>query len=337
MLLALLYALVVVVAILSWWVFGDAWWNQLINLTAFWLLVPSVGLLALALVFARWMPALILLVPVVVLVGAYGGQFVGPSTSSVAADERDLRVASYNLWFRSPGAEHAIELVRDASVDVLLVQEATQRHADDLTRQLTDELGHTWFGDPDRFGGVGVVSRFPIEDVRVVADPANFEHPTAVVELAVPRGGDLERVQVVPLHLIPACPVCGPFAERSREEVASRRYDTNAVLEALDPELPAVVGGDLNGDRWSAPYRTLVAAGFRDPHREVGFGLGFTYPGDHPTPDRSAAAPVAHIPFVSFPVLRLDHVLARDLAPVAARVGDARASDHRPVIVDLAW
>lgn len=40
---------------------------------------------------------------------------------------------------------------------------------------------------------------------------------------------------------------------------------------------------------------------------------------------------VAHLPLVSFPVLRLDHVLVRDLTPVEARVGAARASDHRPI------
>lgn len=71
----------------------------------------------------------------------------------------------------------------------------------------------------------------------------------------------------------------------------------------------------------------------------MGFGLGFTYPGDHRTPHLDAAGSfsLAHLPLVSFPVLRLDHVLVRGLEPLRSDVADARASDHRPVVVDLGW
>ncbi len=177
-------------------------------------------------------------------------------------------------------------LVRTEGPDVLLLQEVTAPLDAQLRAELEDELPHAWFGPDTRWGGVGVLSRYPIVDVRPLARGEHFERPTAVVTLEVPLDGTTRQVQIVPLHLVAACPICRPFAEGQRREVESRDTEFRAVLAALDPDLPAVVGGDLNGDRRADPYRRLTDAGFRDPHREVGTGLGFTFP------DRRPSAPV---------------------------------------------
>lgn len=341
--LAAVYAGMAAAVVAAWLVAGETWWGQLVHLTTVWWTLPAVPLLLLALGYRRWLPAALLGVPVVVLVWAYGGLLVG----SAPAAEPDLRVASYNTWFRLPDASGVTDLVAAEDPDVLLLQEVGPGRAGELRQRLGDELPHAWFGEADFAGGVGVMSRFEIAEVRPVAAAVPFEHPTAVVELELPGGN---RLQVVPAHLVPACPVCGPFVERQRREVESRRRETTAILRALDPDVPAVVGGDLNGGRRSGPYRRLAAAGFRDPHWEVGSGLGLTYPAEHagPSGDRGARggpgagagapgpASLAHLPVISFPVLRLDWVLVRGLVPVAARVGDSHGSDHRPVVVDVA-
>jgi vancomycin resistance protein VanJ len=93
------------------------------------------------------------------------------------------------------------------------------------------------------------------------------------------------------------------------------------VLEALDPEVPAVVGGDLNSGERSGAYRRLVDAGFTDPQRDVGSGMGFTWPSDG-----------RWLP----PVVRVDWVLARGVTATSAEVHRAPGSDHRAVVVDLA-
>lgn len=342
MALAGVYAVFAVAAVVAWWVVGDAWWNQLVNLTTFWWALPSVPLLVLALAFRQWGIALLLAVPAGVLVWAYGGLFV-PSASppSVAAGSgAELRVASYNVFIQVDDVSHVVDLVEADQPDLVLLQEVTAERVDRLRERVAGELPHGWFGDAANFGGVGVLSRHPIEEVRPVSGPEPFERPTAVLTLDVPTSDGSQPIQVVPLHLVAACPVCGPFVERQRYEVASRHREVQAVLDALDPELPAIVGGDLNGTRLSHAHRTLTEAGFRDPHRDVGSGLGFTYPADHAPPGRGGGArtgsrsprvTVAHLPLVSFPVLRLDHLLVRGLVPLDARVGDARASDHRPI------
>lgn len=342
MALAGIYAVFTLAALIAWWVAGDAWWNQLVNLTTFWWALPSVPLLLLALAFRQWGAALLLAAPAVLLVWAYGGLFV-PSASSLSAaasSGAELRMASYNVFVRAGGVDHVIDLVETGQPDVVLLQEVRAEWAEPLSEGVAGELSHSWFGDAANFGGVGVVSRYPIEEVRPVPGAEAFERPTAVIVLRVPTADGARPVQVVPLHLVAACPVCGPFVERQRYEVASRRGEIRAVLDALDPDVPAIVGGDLNGTRRSDAYRTLRGAGFADPHQEGGFGLGFTYPAEHAPPGggrgeagvaATRRATVAHLPLVSFPVLRLDHVLVRGLVPLDAGVGDARASDHRPI------
>lgn len=323
----------------TWWLFGDTWWNQLVNLSTFWWALPSLPLLALALVFRNWAAVLLLLAPAGLLVWAYGGPFLPSLPTSSAADttEAELRVATYNVFIRAGGVSHVADLVADEQVDVLLVQELTGDRVDELSERLDGRLPHRWFGEADVSGGVGVLSRHPIEEVRPVPGAERFERATAVVVIGVPAGGGTQRVQVVPTHLVAACPLCGPFVQRQRYEVESRSREVSAVLAAIDPELPAVVGGDFNGTRRSDAYRTLARAGFRDPHAEVGFGLGFTYPAEHAPPGAERGrSTMAHLPLVWFPVLRLDHVLVRGLVPVDARVGASRASDHRPLIVDVA-
>lgn len=333
MALAGVYAVFALAAVVAWWMVGDAWWNQLINLTTFWWAVPSLPLLVLALVLRQWGAAVLLAVPAALLVWAYGGLFV-PSASpapAAASSQAEVRVASYNAFIRAGDASHVVDLVAANQPDLVLLQEVRAEWADPLSDRVADELGHAWFGDAADFGGVGVLSRYPIEEVRPVPGAERFERPTAVIVVRVPTGDGHQSVQVVPLHLVAACPVCGPFIERQRYEVASRRSEIRAVLDALDPDVPAIVGGDLNGTRRSEAYRRLTGTGFADPHREAGFGLGFTYPAEHAGAVVARPASVAHLPLVSFPVLRLDHLLVRGLVPVDARVGDARASDHRPI------
>lgn len=341
--LAGLYALVATGGLAAWWLVGDAWWNQLVNVTTFWWTLPALPLLLLALGFRQWTVALLLLVPVGLLLWTYGGLFLpaGP------ASRGDLRVASFNIYVQARGVAHVVDLVRQEQPDVLLVQEVVAEQARLLEDALEDELPHAWFGEPDPSGGVGVVSRHPIEEVRAIPGADRFERPTAVVVIRTPSG---RRVQVVPVHLVALCPPCRPFVASQRAEVESRRRQTRAVLDALDEGLPAVVGGDFNGNRRSDAYRMLARAGFRDPQTEVGSGLGLTFPaeqgrgaGSPPVAGRRAAAvpatqpTTAHLPFVSFPVLRLDQILVRGLVPADARVGASGASDHRPVVADLAW
>ncbi|MGH3440934.1 MAG: endonuclease/exonuclease/phosphatase family protein [Nitriliruptorales bacterium] len=309
---ALLYGAATAVSLAAWLAFGDTWWTLLVNAATFWWALPALPLVLVALLLRRRLAVVALGLPAVLFVWSFGGLFVG----SAPAAAGDLRVASYNTYVRAPDTSHVVSLVRDEHPDVLLVQEVFPSTAAAIREGVADHLPHSWFGEPGRVGGVGVVSRHPIVEVRPIPQVDVHSRPTAVVVLDV----DGRRLQVVAVHLTSPCPLCGEsVVERQRFEAEQRRAEMDAIVSVLDDDAPAVVGGDFNSDRRADPYRMLAGAGFRDPQLEAGSGPGFTWPA------------------TGVGAVRIDWVLVRGLAPAAAWVDPPRASDHRPVVADLAW
>ena len=308
------YALFTVVAVALWLVVGDTSWTTLVNLATFWWSLPAVGLLLIALLLRDPRAALWFAVPALLWGWAYGSAFVPGSPPDTAAD---LRVVSFNTYVHAEGEQHVLDLVDDVEPDVLVLQEVFPPRQAVLESALADVLPHHHVEQSPGVGGVGVWSRHPITDVRLVDDASEVSRTTFVVTLDV----DGQPVQVVPAHLISPCPSCGAsILERLELEGDVRRAEIGNVLGALDPDVPVVLAADLNSNERSSPYRRLVGAGFHDPQREVGVGMGFTWPADRAIPA----------------MLRIDWILVRGLDPVDAWVADGRGSDHRPVVVDVA-
>lgn len=307
-----LYGLGGLAALLAWATVGDRSWTLPLNATTFWWSLPGIPLLLIALVLRSRRTAVALAVPAVLFLWAYGGLFVG----SPPPAEPDLRVASYNTFIQAPDVSHVVALVREERPDVLLLQEVQPHRVEELRTALGETYPHAAFEhrEAGRIGGVGVMSRFPIVEQREL-QPIDDARPTRIVVVEVAG----QRIQVVPVHLTSPCPLCGDSVVGRQGFEASRRHaEMEAIIAALDPGLPAIVGGDLNSTRRSDPYRLLAAAGFRDPQIEAGSGPGFTWPDG------------------SGPFFRIDWVLVRGLTPTGAWVGPPRASDHRPVVADLA-
>ncbi|MBW3620687.1 MAG: endonuclease/exonuclease/phosphatase family protein [Actinobacteria bacterium] len=313
--LAALYAAATVAALVAWTVAGDAAWIQPVNLSTFWWSLPGVVLAPLALLLGGRRTAALLAVPAVLWLWSYGTAFLPDGTPDVAAD---LRVVSFNTYVRTPDAGHVLELVEETDPDVLVLQEVFPPRETELDAALAAVLPHRHVVQSPGVGGVAVYARFPIAEVRPIGDASERSRSTAVVVLDV----DGRPLQVVPVHLISPCPTCGTsFLERLDLEGEVRVAEMGSIVAALDPDVPAIVAGDLNSTDRSMPYRRLAGAGFTDPQRDAGHGPGFTWPAD----DGPGA------------FLRIDWMLVRDLRAVEAWVGPARGSDHRPVIADLAF
>ncbi len=311
----ILYAAGTVLALLAWGLAGDAWWIQPVTLTTFWWTLPGVVLAIVAAVARRWRAAAVLAVPALVWLWCYGTLFLSAGFAPTAPD---LRLASYNTYVNAPSIASITALADDAQPDIMLLQEVFPEREAQLASSLADRYPHRVTTQSPGVGGVTVLSRFPVVDVRTVSMAEAGARETAVVVLDV----DGRALQVVSIHLTSPCPTCGAsLTERLEVEGERRPAEMAAVLRALDPRVPAVVGGDFNSTDRSEPYRLLATVGFEDPHRAAGSGPGFTWPNDQ----------------LWFPVLRIDWVLTRGLVSVDAWVGDGGASDHRPVVVDLAF
>jgi vancomycin resistance protein VanJ len=313
--LASVYAIASIAALAAWWLVGDAAWLQPVTLTTFWWSLPAVVLAPVAALLGSRRTTALLAVPAVVWVWSYGTAFLPGDALDRPAD---LRVASFNIFVGAPDLSHVLDLVDRVQPDVLVLQEVFPPREAELAGLLGDRLPHRHVVQSPRVGGVGVWSRFPIDDVRPVLDATDRSRSTAVVVLDV----DGRPLQVVPVHLISPCPRCGTsIIERLDLEGEVRGAEMEAVIDALDDDVPAVVAGDFNSTERSQPYRKLAAAGFTDPQRDAGDGMGFTWP---------ASGGVGAL-------LRIDWLLARGIDGVDAVVAPPGASDHRPVVVDLAF
>lgn len=300
------YAALTVLYALLWWVDAGGWLLLPLDLFAFWWPLPAFVLLVAALVRRNRRAAAVLLVPVLWWTWVHGGLFL----PSLPAEPGDLRVLSLNLWVDSESNEQLMQLLEEHDPDVVLLQEVFPSRMAQVRSDVGDRYPHDHLFEAPDVGGVAVLSREPITDLVEVPRPHERARGTFVATI--------DGVQVVPVHLTSPCPECGnSLLDRLSGEDAARRLEMQAVLDTLDPALPAIVGGDFNSTARGAPYRKLADAGFRDPHRERGWGPGFTW---------STRFPIE--------VIRIDMVLVRGLEPTAAFVGPVGASDHRPVIID---
>lgn len=309
------YAVVTALVLALWISPLDLPAAQLIDLGTFWWTLPAVALVVVAAALRDGRALLLLALPAVTWAWSYGAAFVPHTPPDV---EPDLRVVSFNTYVHAPDASHVTDVAASTDADVLFLQEVFPGREEELVEAFADDYPHVQIDRSEGVGAVVVFSRFPITDVAPVGGPSERSRATSVVTLDV----DGRPVQAVSLHLISPCPACGPsILERLEVESEVRSAEVGAVLDTLDPDLPAIIGGDLNSSDRGTPYRRLVGDGFEDVQRQAGEGMGFTWPADGWIP----------------PVVRIDWVLTRGLDATEAWVDDGGASDHRPVVADLVF
>ena len=308
LLLSLAYAAVAIVTSLLWLVDAGGWLLLPFDLFSFWWPLPAVFLLAWAARRRARSATALLSVPVLFWAFVHGGLFL-PRGQGPAGE---LTVLSLNVLVSTEPTAQLEQLVAAHDPDVIFLQEVFSSRMDAIRAALDDRYPHTHLSASRAVGGVALLSRRPIHHVIEIVKPHVRARGTFVAVI--------DSIQYVPVHLTSPCPSCGDsLPARLAGEDAARHLEMQAVIAALDPALPAVVGGDFNSTARGDPYRLLAEKGFRDVHRERGWGPGFTW---------STRLP--------FEFLRVDWIMVLGLEPAAATLGDAGASDHRPVVVELA-
>lgn len=248
--------------------------------------------------------ALAVLVPVAAL-----STTPGPTSETRAA----FRLMTYNVHQgfdegNVAALDRIAEVIGAESPDVVVLQEVvrgwmiTEQH--DVLTVLAERLGMAYVFGPaigDAYGNA-VLSRLPLTDVRYIAYPrqAALRHQ--------PRGAILFRVSdvlVIATHL---------------DHIAGasdvRQGQVRAILDAWAGERPAIVAGDLNALPGTPEMQMLEAAGFTDLARADG--------ADQPT------SPSAE------PRNRIDYVWGVGVSGSQAHTVASTASDHRPVVVNIA-
>jgi endonuclease/exonuclease/phosphatase family metal-dependent hydrolase len=230
--------------------------------------------------------------------------------------EGDLRVMTFNIQSAIRGLDKVSEVIRDASPDIVALQEVDvgshRANGLDQPAELARRTGLKYFAHfrtTTLFGGdygVAILSRFPLESVEQHPLPVETgTEPRTVARVHMKVHG--QDVSVYVTHLTRR-----PFngGVRVRQSAAIMK------LMAEDPR-PKLLMGDMNDTPESGSLR-LFKRELADVFELRGEGSADTYP----------------LPVI--PNLRIDYVLASDrFMPRHSKVLRVNASDHYPVVADL--
>ena len=301
------------------------WWFKALNPASFWVFLPILILPLVGITISRpayWLAATLGSVQSVV----YFVRPMFPRRRPAPADGQPrLKVMTSNLFKHNKHVEGIIEAIMAESPDLLALQEVKPEHIEAIEQHLADTYPYRdIFPGPD-CEGMGLLSRYPFLSIETL-NGAPGANPTQVASIDV--AGD--EAWVVNMHpripLLKTKNVAGvpiPYDVDTGE----RQEDVERLLSLLEGlEGNTVLLGDMNTTDQCPEYK-LIPTGWRDAYREVGWGLGVTYP-----VGRSFFGLRTLIP-----LFRIDHVFyTGDWQALAARTGKMPGSDHRYLVVEFA-
>jgi vancomycin resistance protein VanJ len=316
--LAWLYAFASLYLAIVWSFRPDAfWWVSLSNLFAPLWFLPLLALLPLALLSRSRGTIVAATIPALLFLALFGALFV-PRLPRAGEDEPGLRVVTFNQFFGNQQVDDVIAALRASDADVIAIQELSPAVAVAIEQQLAEEYPHRWLQPADHAGGLGLISRHPLDERRQLI---NGRGQQARLTL-----GD-RRLTLINIHLH-----FSSIGRRSihywdaahTNSIAIQVRELLASVDAVDDRL--VIVGDFNMGERELGYRYLAAT-MRDAYREAGWGFGFTFPLN------KRLGPVT----VPAPLVRIDYAWLRgDLAARAAQL-ECRSigADHCLVKFDL--
>jgi len=261
----------------------------------------AVCTITLALLRSKWATAIALLC--MVFNGVPVLSYLLGSPTPPPPVSRGLRLMSININYGNRCHSCVLDAIQDANPDVLVLLEVTPalwRKLEQLDASYPYRAGRPGYG-----GGIGILSRYPLVEPRVL-DLDDSGQPA--METRVDVGGS--SLWVLALHPPPPTNrVWAWYRDRQLADAARRAHDAGGAR---------VVTGDLNVTPWSPYYAKLIAdSGLHDARR--GFGIWPTWPTSLP-------------PAIGLPI---DHLFVSGLGVRDFRTGLATGSDHRPIVVDL--
>lgn len=284
----------------------------LVNSYVHLLLIPATLLLPLSLLLRKPRLALTQAAPALAFLTAYGALFL-PRATSTPADAPRFTILTYNLNKENLSVEAVETIIRASGADVVALQELNPPMAEALTTRLVDLYLYSAMHPQADYSGQGVLSRYPLSGDMYWQD--NLGHQRVQV--------DWTTTSIVIYNAHPSHPLGGFWYDgRIR-----RRAIADVLNRASRESLPVVLAGDFNMTDQSADYGRVTAS-LVDSYREIGQGLGFTFP-----EFKNTGLGVNILP----PLARIDYVFhdAHFAALDAQVVAEAGGSDHHPLRVVL--
>jgi len=248
----------------------------------------------------------LLALPILAFVIDYGGQFI-PRSAVHAADQTEFRLLTYNLLRSNLNTDATTAIIRESGADVVALQELTPLQAEAFDGSLRDLYPYQAFHPQEDFSGQGVLSRYPIRSDEFWQIHLGHQR----IELEI-EGQRIALYNAHPIH-----PFIGGFP--NFYQPGDRASEIEVLLNRTAAEsIPVLLVGDFNLSDQEALYQQ-ISARFSDAYRQMGWGMGFTYPN------------------MGILLARIDYVFhSAAFTPLEARVlPDGGGSDHLPLWVRL--
>lgn len=204
------------------------------------------------------------------------------------------------------GRANIDQLARETNhADLVILVEMTRKASKSVRNKLGDRFEHASPHDPERSGGVMILSRSRLSDTQRVRRPS----PGWAATTKIPQVGTVNMVAAHPCN-----PLCGGGAwMRDNHAVLAKARTFN--------DQPTFVAGDLNSVDDHKTLHDFADHGFQSATDVAGGGWVPTYPADSWLP----------------PLLPIDHVLINDrLTATSVHAFTIDDTDHRGLIAQLA-
>ncbi len=235
-----------------------------------------------------------------VIAPLYFGDGRMPATGSLP-----MRALLLNVNTRHGNSAKVLQLISDTNPDFIVLEEISSRWLHDL-RPVVSSYPY-WLAQPreDNFG-IALYSRLPIT-AREISEVGFAGVPSIIATIS----STTTSLRLIATHPLP--PISAAYS-RGRNQQLQAIADLAA---AASP--PLIVLGDLNSTPWSYNFKKLLSrSGLKNS--AVGFGIQPSWP--------------ANIPPLLIPIDQCLH--SPDIAIINRKIGGNTASDHLPLIVDLA-
>jgi endonuclease/exonuclease/phosphatase (EEP) superfamily protein YafD len=310
---------------------GDGFWAlALFNNFAYYCFLPLVCLVPLGLITrAKW--GLVATVPIAIIgLIWFGPYFISKSVGPV--EGKTIKVVTFN-WYRSNfQLEQVANWLSDQDADLVVLQEVPAYYGGLLSHRFRDVYPYTGVQIRSGMWGNFFLSRYAVLNTEFLT-PADDPVPNTQQRFEV----DVDGVRLAVYNIDVALSAGEarfelPLVDGYIADYATGYDDTlrNAhiqrILDRVSHEtLPYILAGDFNLSEQAVFYGVLAGT-MHDTFREVGAGMGATWP-------------VAHVnglpPFIPT-LLRVDYIWhSAGLRALVAETGPTLGSDHLPVYAEL--
>ena len=226
-----------------------------------------------------------------------------------------FRVATFNVEDGRHGDESTVAAIGKTGADLICLQEVTYDWEAVLREQYADSYPFMLFRSSGGAGGLGVLSRFPLEEVSYLSS-ANGWHPAWQLAADTPMG----RVQILNLHLRALFSGEGNPIESVMATGEDHHVEISGYHGQIEQDPPTLVMGDFNEDTDGDAVRYLESLGYTN-------ALPLYRPGQytwrHGSVGNQLTKTIDHIMF--------DH----NFEPLNAWVVNQGKSDHIPVVAHV--